>query len=207
MAEGYHDFVPGETLTAAVLEDYCMRQVTLRFASAAARDAAVAGILIEGLMTLQKDTNTRTTYSGAGWSTEGPLYGALTAWTPAVVQSGAVTTSNTYSRYFRSGRLVTGWFAVTATGAGTASNAITISTPVTAAAATLVVGSFMWSDASIPSMYVGSLFLGSTTTFDLRYTANSATENRIGIIAGVTFAIASGDAIWGQFSYEAAADA
>lgn len=206
MAEGYHDFTAGETLTAANLEDFCHRQVILRFASAAARDTAVAGILIEGLVTLQKDTNTRTTYSGSAWSTEGPVYGQLPSWTPTVTQLGSVTVTNTSSTYQRTGRLLTCRFNVSVTGSGTGANAVIIGgLPATAAVSTLVLGTAVLSDTSATLNYPALVFQESTTTLALLYTAVFANP-RLGISA-FSAGLASGDVIYGTFTYEAAGDA
>lgn len=211
MAEGYHDFVAGDKPTAGDLEDYCELQGVMRFASAAARDAALTTVKTEGMFAYLKDLNVVTVYSGSAWSTVGPVHGALTAWTPTITQSAGVTFTNTFAHYVRMGRLITGWFNLAVTGSGTATNAIIIGgVPATAAA---MVGTMLGAgellDASAATKYGFNVALESTTTFSLRQQPTTAqTDNRYGI-SGTAFglALASGDNITGCFQYEAAADA
>lgn len=205
MATGYHDFTAGETLTAANLEDFCMKQSVMIFASAAARNSALAAVLQEGMWAYLLDTNTMTVYSGAAWSTFGPTHGVLTAWTPTVTQSVSVTVTGNYSRYQRIGRLIVGWFSVSCTSAGTVSNPILISTPVTAAQGSQPVGGSDLFDSSASSSMAGTLETDSTSTFSMRIGAGG--DNRAGIVAPANIALASGDVLRGSFSYEAAADA
>jgi hypothetical protein len=67
MAEGFYDFTPGQVLTAAQVDDYLMRQAIMRFADSAARTTALSGVLIEGMMSYLKDTNTVEVYDGTAW--------------------------------------------------------------------------------------------------------------------------------------------
>lgn len=206
---GYRDWSPGDVPTAAQFDTFLQEQTVMVFANAAARDTALSVVKAEGMRAFLKDTNTLTVYSGSAWSTIGPEYGALTSWTPTVTQSGSVTVTNTYSRYQRVGRMITGWFSVSVTGSGTSSNAIIIGgLPVTAATSQIVVGNaelFDFSAAgSPPCKWQVMLFMPSTTTFDLR--SGSSLDNRLGI-ATTTIGLASGDTLMGSFHYEAAADA
>jgi hypothetical protein len=207
VAVGYKDFTAGAALAAADLEDYCELQSTMRFASAAARTTALSGVLIEGLRSYTLDTNCEAVYSGSAWSTIGPVHGALTSWTPAIVQSGAVTCTVTNARYQRVGRWVSGWFDLAVTGAGSAANAVTISLPVTAAvASTIPWGVVTLIDSSAGLNYNAFLCTASTTTFDLRLTSQDIADPRLGV-SQFTAALAAADAIKGTFAYEAAADA
>lgn len=179
-----------------------------KFASAAARNTALAGVLTEGLFAYLVDTNTLTVYSGAAWSTVGPLHGALTAWTPTVAQGVGITITNQYSRHHRSGRLVTGFFAVTCTTAGTAGQHIQIDMPFDSVATDQPCGVAYFLDASTGVNHLAVLFAGSgggVVNFDLRATNNLLADPRIG--SGVAVTVANGDIIRGQFAYEAAADA
>ena len=67
MAEGFKDFAPGDILTAADVDDYLMRQAVMRFADASARTTALSGVLVEGMMSYLKDTNTVEVYDGSAW--------------------------------------------------------------------------------------------------------------------------------------------
>lgn len=67
MAEGFHDFAAAEVLTAANVDDYLLRQTVMRFASAAARDSALSGVLVEGLRAYTKDVNRDWIYTGSAW--------------------------------------------------------------------------------------------------------------------------------------------
>jgi len=79
MAEGFYDFTPGQVLTAAQVDDYLMRQAVMRFADASARTTALSGVLVEGMMSYLKDTNTVEVYDGTAWVGVGGVnYGTAT---------------------------------------------------------------------------------------------------------------------------------
>jgi len=44
-----------------------MRQMVMRFADASARTSALSGVLVEGMMSYLKDTNTVEVYDGTSW--------------------------------------------------------------------------------------------------------------------------------------------
>lgn len=129
--------------------------------------------------------------------------GAWTSWTPAVVQSGSVTVTNTRSRYARYGRTIHFSADLAVTGSGTSSNAITISLPVTAAATNTVFGSGLLTDSSASLIYPAVLLAISTTTVQLRDTTTSGGDGRLGF-AVFTAGLASGDTIRISGTYEAA---
>lgn len=204
MATGYHDFTAGETLTAANLEDYCLLQGIMTFASAAARNAALAAVLREGLFAYLQDVNALTVYSGAAWSTIGPVQGGLTTWTPAIVQSGAVTSTVDRAVWTRIGRLIWCQWSLAVTGTGVAANIVTISLPVTAAGSNdnLLGGGGKIVDSSAGTTFLGMPALASTTTVKLYVYGTGFLGS-----SSFTAALASGDTVAGQFMYEAAADA
>jgi hypothetical protein len=205
VAEGYKDWTSGDVLTAADLEDYTVKQSVMRFASAAARNSALASVLDEGMMAWLDDVNCMTVYSGSAWSTIGPVHGALTSWAPTVTQSGSVTVTVNYATYQRIGRMIIGEFKVTVTGSGSASNAVTIGgIPVTASVSDQLVGSCRLFDTSASQTYMGHLVLTSTTQMSLG--SSGAGDARLGLV-GFTAGLASNDVIYGEFQYEAAADA
>lgn len=61
---GWHDFVPGEVLTAANVQDYLQDQAVMKFASAAARAAALPSPS-QGMMSFLNDTGVVETYYAA----------------------------------------------------------------------------------------------------------------------------------------------
>lgn len=181
-----------------------VRDATVQVCTAATRPSSPA----EGMIIYQTDTDTLLTYSGAAWSTIGPVSGALTSWTPTMTQNGAIVLTATYAKYQRVGRMIHGWFnCIYASGTGTASNPMIIgSLPATAASSAFEVGVGNIRDSSATSNYTGDLFLGSTTTLDFRSHNSTADDNRIGVVA-MTAAFTAADTIRGSFCYEAAADA
>jgi hypothetical protein len=89
VGSGYKNFNAGDVLTADQVDGYLMRQAVMTFASTAARDAALSGVLDEGMVTFQEDTDSITFYTGAAWRT---LYRGLTAYTPT--GAGVLTVGN-----------------------------------------------------------------------------------------------------------------
>ena len=182
------------------------------FASGAARDTALSAVKSEGMHAFLLDTNSLTIYSGSAWSTVGPVHGALTSWTPAIVQSGSVAATVNIGTYQRIGRMVTAHGLVTASATGTGSAVVTISLPVAADAgwvsdyANIGVGSI--SDASSGTgFYPGHVSLVSSTTCKIRAVAANTNPPTFLGAAGFTAALASGDIIDIQVCYPAAADA
>lgn len=206
MATGDHDWTAGEQVTAANMDDFLQLQVTGQYATNAARDSALSARKRENMVTAQADTNCLTVYSGAAWSTIGPVHGVLTTYTPTLTQSGAVTKTVTYASYIRIGRMIIGNIRLDVTGSGSAANAITISTPVTASSSTVVVGSGYFFDASVGA-YSGSCALLTTSTFGIYATVTGGLNPLGATGAASAVALASGDILNISFSYEAAADA
>ena len=64
---GYREFQTGEVLTAANVNSFLMEQATMTFADAAARDAALAGVLRAGLNVYLQDTDRLQYYDGTAW--------------------------------------------------------------------------------------------------------------------------------------------
>ena len=69
---GYREFQTGEVLTAANVNNFLMEQATMTFADDAARDAALASVLREGLLTYNLDTNRLEVYDGTDWVEPAP---------------------------------------------------------------------------------------------------------------------------------------
>lgn len=209
MAQGYKDFTAGMVLTAADLEDYCQNQTTMRFASASARDTALSAVLTEGLRAYLIDTNSECIYSGAAWSTIGPVHGGEVAYSPTLtnltIGNGAVVAN--YRRFGRdirtSGRITFG----TTTTMGTGPR---ITLPV-APANELEIESeagvkfFDSSTGSYNGRIGGELLYvsGSTVEFVGRSYA-SAPVTQVTSTSPLTWA--TSDVIWWKIWYEAAAD-
>ena len=201
---GRKDWTAGAQVAAADMDQYLMEQTVMQFATSAARDTALASILDEGLMSQQADSNCLTVYSGTAWSTTGPLYGVGLTWTPAVVQSGSVTSTVTGAKYYRMGRLVTAQCELAITGSGTATNSITVSLPVAAITTIGMIGTFVVLDSSAGTFYTGAARISTSTTVT---GVSQNTAGNMGGAAPLTAALAAGDTVWISVQYEAAADA
>ena len=64
---GYREFVTGEVLTAANVNQFLMEQAVMTFADATARDTALSGVLREGLVAYNLDTSELERYDGSAW--------------------------------------------------------------------------------------------------------------------------------------------
>ena len=62
----YKKWLPGETLEAADVQEYCMDQAVMIFASAATRDTALMGKLQDGMVAYIGDGRV-TIYNGSSW--------------------------------------------------------------------------------------------------------------------------------------------
>ena len=87
---GYRLFQTGAVLTAAQVQYNLQNQTIMFFATAAARDAALAGVLEEGMFAYLADTNTTVFYNGTSWQS---LFTGQTLTSPketvAIVSTGA----------------------------------------------------------------------------------------------------------------------
>src|SRR6056297_869583 len=70
---GYREFVTGEVLTAANVDDFLAKQAVMKFADSAARDTALgtavggSNALREGMVAYLDDTDGLQYYGGAAW--------------------------------------------------------------------------------------------------------------------------------------------
>lgn len=152
-----------------------------------------------GQLIFETDTNSFVARDTSdAWQTAVPL-GAWAAWTPTWTQSATITKTITRATYTRFGRMITAYFNLTATSAGTAANAVNISNlPVAAATGAPIVGSWWYLDAGT-TVYVGSTHGISTTSVEFTVSGNA---NPFGVTPGLT--IASGDVFQATVTYEAA---
>lgn len=139
-------------------------------------------------------------------TTTGELGGVWTTWTPTLTQSGTVTATVTRARYMRIGKTIHFYASLAVTGTGTASNAVTVSLPVTAAASGFMVpGGGHIGDVSAALNYPGLTWLQSTTTAVLfnAVTTSATLLYPLGQ-SSFTAALASGDVVTIGGTYEAA---
>lgn len=67
MGLGFHDFAAAEVLTAANVDGYLMRQTIMTFASTAARDSALSGVLADGMPCYVTANDAHYIYDGSAW--------------------------------------------------------------------------------------------------------------------------------------------
>jgi hypothetical protein len=182
----YQDFVAGAILTATQV-DTIMRQTVMTFASTAARDSALSGVLGEGMVTYQLDANTLTYYNGSAWVilSEPPQTWNVTN----LVQSGSVSCTTTVGWFQRCNGVVTARVAVNVTGSGTTGNNISLSLPFTAPNTRSIGGNFEYVDLSSSTRYSGSVVGGTTSAVAFSPPAN------VNALLGAGFAAASGDTL------------
>jgi len=97
---GFREFVTGEVLTAANVDDFLMKQSVQKYADAAARDAAlgtaVAGgnALREGMVAYLDDTDEVIKYDGTDWSSVAPAIAGIGSNVVSVTKTDVFTTSS-----------------------------------------------------------------------------------------------------------------
>ena len=128
-----------------------------------------------------------------------PFFAAWTSYTPTLTQSVAVTKTVTYAKYVQIGNFVWVQVSLTATGAGTGNNAITVTLPSTASSAAGVSGAAFVLDANVNS-YVGTARGLTTTTVAFFQGLGGGTA----IGQSPNFALASTDIVQFLAFYEAA---
>ena len=97
--------------------------------------------------------------------------GAWSTYTPTWTQSATITKTTVRNEYVKLGRFVSGVVQLSASSAGTASNAIKVTTPVTAKWASnqpIGVGYHYQGTTNVPIL----VYLDSTTTFSFLYSGN-----------------------------------
>jgi hypothetical protein len=63
----YSTYATGDELSAAEMQTYVANQVVMSFANEAARDSALSGSLVEGMVAYLQDVEYPTIYDGTSW--------------------------------------------------------------------------------------------------------------------------------------------
>jgi len=143
-----------------------------------------------GLTTGQVLTAATMNSIGAAWE----------AYTPTLTQSAAVTKTVTYAKYCQINKLIVCNVRLDVTGTGTASAAIVIGLPITAAqSSSLRIGASTFFDSSTSITYNAAPQLVSNTTVSL---LADGVPNFIGVLPNV--ALGAGDQLTLSIHYEAA---
>jgi len=96
---GFREFVTGEVLTAANVDDFLAKQAVMKFADAAARDSALGtavaseNALREGMVAYLDDTDEVIKYDGTDWSSVAPA--TVIRQVDSAIITGTFTTSST----------------------------------------------------------------------------------------------------------------
>ena len=201
---GYKDWVPGPLLEMD-LDDYVGKQVVLKYASAAARDAdaTLTAARREGMVCYLDDTDVLSYYNGSAWV---DFHRGLTAqptYDPILNQSATVTYTKTRATHRKVGRDVVFDFDLSVTGAGTAGTDISVELPFATAANQVggVIGQGFVFDTSVPEARAGLLIATSTTYAKFQ----SLAVGPISYIGSAVVTLAVNDVVRGSGSYEAAA--
>ena len=197
MAEGWRDFVAGDVLNAAQVDDYLMSQAVMRFADAATRNSTLTEV--EGMVCFLKDSNTLTAYDGTSWWTVGKATKALTTGTTFVSQGATPTYTDTVNEYTIINGICDWWFKLDITSAGTGGTDFYINLPVAADNVTRLVGTGIVFDASIPTIDVGVWEVPSGSASRIQFLCDRSTGAYWGNSPSV--ALANGDSIRGHVRY------
>jgi hypothetical protein len=140
------------------------------------------------------DINTYLSHEGGAW----------TNWSPVVTQTNTPTLTNNHSAYARAGRCIDFDGDLTITSNGTASAAVTVTLPVTAAISAGLLGSGLLFDSSAGLYYPFFLvYVGTGTAGMYRSAAEGTATPAIGQ-GGFTAALANADRIWFTGRYQSA---
>jgi hypothetical protein len=97
---GFREFVTGEVLTAANVDDFLMKQSVQKYADAAARDAALGtavadgNALREGMVAYLDDTDEVIKYDGTDWSSVAPAIAGIGSNVVQTVKDNVFSTSS-----------------------------------------------------------------------------------------------------------------
>lgn len=163
MALGFVDFTVGQQLTADLM-DGLVRQTVMNFATTAARDAALTGVLANGMVAYAQDIKTYHLYDGTAWVilSEPPQ-----SWNVAsLTQGGSVACASSTGWYQRQRGIITVSMKVSISGTGSSGSVVIAPTPITLASNDFGPADAWWFDTSLPNHYVGTPRFLTTTTID-----------------------------------------
>ena len=144
---------------------------------------------------------------GVKWATPS-TGGTYSTWTPIIKQNATsialtVNSGATFANYTQVGKLTHAQFFVSMTGTGSANLYVTGNLPVTANKSNYMVGVANLYDSSSGLVYSAEIFLLGTTSFVLVGTSSNLAYLYLGDSGSAfTAALASGDQIYGSFTYE-----
>lgn len=163
----------------------------------------------DGQVIYETDTNRTLAYNGSSWDILSDM-GAWTTYTPGLSQSVTVTKTVNHARYMQVGKTVMGSVYMTATSAGTGGLTMRSSFPVTPIAsiynntqsfgATIGSGGFYKASGTVQYNFSVQCIGGGSDS--LAFYANGTGGSLFGQYPAL--AIASGDHIFFNFTYEAA---
>jgi len=97
---GYREFQTGEVLTAANVDDFLAKQAVMKFADAAARDAALGTAVVspnalrEGMVAYLDDTDEVIKYDGTDWTSVAPAIAGIGSNVVQTIKDDGFTTSS-----------------------------------------------------------------------------------------------------------------
>lgn len=133
MGSGFKDFAAGDTLTAADVDDYLMRQTVMTFATTTARDTALTGVLAEGMVAHSQATDVTMQYDGSAWRTIGDIASDWTTSAGAVLFNASGTNVTSVMRYRRIWGTTIEWECEWVLGGAPTAGDMTITLPVAVA--------------------------------------------------------------------------
>jgi hypothetical protein len=206
MAEGFKDFTALDILTAAQVDDYLMRQSVMRFASAAARNSALSGVIVEGMVAFLKDTNTLTAYDGTSWWTVGAATNTLTTGATFVSQVFTVTHTVNYSKYQIANGICEWWFQLTMTSdPASAGTAFYTNLPVTSDTDALPIGEGYVFDSSAGTFDMGMWQIPAANATRIQFLCDRSTSGYWGATPSLSLGVSDLLAGHVRFPVDAAA--
>ncbi len=92
----YKNFA-SEVLTSSDVDTYLMQQTVMTFATEAARDSALSGDLVEGMIAFTEDTDSIWYYTGSAWKPISTPWADYTpTWTNVTVGNGTLVAKSRY---------------------------------------------------------------------------------------------------------------
>lgn len=160
-----HKTFTSTTLSASDMNDYLMKQSVMSFATTAARDSALSGVVREGMHAYTQDTDTVWLYTNTGVaSAQWVRYSSpWTDWSSPSFSSGVTAGDGTFdvvSRYERGSLHIRGQFTLGSTSAISSVPQFDVSSYMTSTATHVSGGMAAVRDTSAARWYNGSAIVG-----------------------------------------------